>query len=160
MHHSNPNRGYWNPPPLVTYTSEPTRAMPATTLAAPRRRRNTGTWLAAVGTAVLGAALGAVLTAAATDTSTPESCLVALDHAEDIRAQTSELSGHYATLADISARSVDAAASWDVTQIEPLTAELDALNMEMGELTDRAGVTRDAYETAAADCRAEGGEVR
>lgn len=158
----------WQSPPLVSHSpyQYPTQAMPSaasvdalsTALARPRKRRNAGAWVAAIATTVL--SLGIGFAAGTVTTETPASCLEALGHADEIRAQASELAGHYATLADLSSSAVEAAASWDTSSLEAITADLETLNGDMEDLTDRVEVTVAAYESAAESCRAAGGEVQ
>lgn len=156
MNTNDSNRS-WQSPPLVTHSPYtpgvyPTQAMPSaasvdalsTALAQPRRRRNAGAWVAAIATTVVSLGVG-FAAGTVSGTSTPGSCMEALEYAD-------ELTDHTGELGDLAGESIEAAAAWDADALDALTVEVEDLRVRWDE-------TLAAYESAAESCRAAGGEL-
>ena len=135
----NPNNPRRTRPPMVTPL---TRPMPAP---APKGRRRNGAAVAgAIIVSVVGLALG--YTVGTVTSSTPASCMEALERSDELNV----LSEEYSVLVNTA---IEAAFSFDEDQVAAAEAEGE-------DFAVRYETALDAYESAAADCRAQDGDVR
>ncbi len=103
-----------------------------------------------IGAAAIGAGVTAGL-ALGGQFGPPDSCVAALDAADEFIVLNTEFGGHFITLAEISSDAVQAAVAWDSAALDANTADIEDLAAEVTALSDRAGAVN--YDGPAAECR-------